>query len=55
MPVIVEPRDYEAWLTAGSITDYVLKPYPAEEMETWMVSPRVNGSAIDEPTLLNSL
>jgi putative SOS response-associated peptidase YedK len=55
MPVIVEPRDYDTWLTAGSIADYVLKPYPAGELETWMVSPRVNGPAIDEPALLNSL
>jgi putative SOS response-associated peptidase YedK len=28
MPGIVEPRDYEIWLTPGSIVDYVLKPYP---------------------------
>jgi putative SOS response-associated peptidase YedK len=54
MPVIVAPEDYERWLTRGEPVEDILRPYPAEEMEHWTVSPRVNGSAIDEPSLLDA-
>jgi putative SOS response-associated peptidase YedK len=54
MPVIVAPADYERWLTRGEPVEDILRPYPAEAMEHWTVSPRVNGSAIDEPSLLDA-
>ncbi|MDX6807416.1 hypothetical protein [Terrihabitans rhizophilus] len=33
----------------------VTSPLPADDTEHWMVSPRVNGSALDDAEMLNSL
>jgi putative SOS response-associated peptidase YedK len=55
MPVLVAPRNYERWLDpdqkAASATD-LLEPYPAEEMEAWMVSDRVGKVQSNDPELL---
>jgi putative SOS response-associated peptidase YedK len=55
MPVIVAPTNYERWLDrevqADSIND-LLQPYPAGEMEAWMVSNRVGKVQNNEPNLL---
>ena len=56
MPVIITPQDYAAWLDpdendAGRLMRFV-RSYPAERMEGWPLSPRVNQPANDEPTLL---
>jgi putative SOS response-associated peptidase YedK len=55
MPVIIAGKDYDRWLdrtveTAG-VAD-LLKPYPAEEMEAYTVSTRVNNVRNDERDLL---
>ena len=46
MPVIVAPRDYAAWLDPGLRDPDAVKPYlrawPADEMEAFPVSTRVN-------------
>lgn len=43
MPVILDRKDYDAWLV-GTVDEAraVLKQYPADEMEAWPVSTRVN-------------
>jgi putative SOS response-associated peptidase YedK len=56
MPVIVAPEDYAQWLDpanreTGQLMSFV-RPYPAERMEGWPVSPRVNQPENDEPALL---
>ena len=56
MPVIVAPEDYAAWLDpaqrdASELMRFV-RPYPAERMEGWPVSTRVNQPQNDEPALL---
>ncbi|HWI34896.1 MAG TPA: SOS response-associated peptidase [Burkholderiales bacterium] len=56
MPVIITPQDYAAWLDpdehdAERLMRFV-RPYPAERMEGWPVSTRVNQPANDEPALL---
>jgi putative SOS response-associated peptidase YedK len=59
MPVILRPEDEEAWLDvkANSAADVLplLLPYPAEVMEAFPVSSRVNKPTQDVPELLNSL
>jgi putative SOS response-associated peptidase YedK len=55
MPVILRPEDYDTWLDNG--TDLgelksLLKPYPAELMETWEVDPRVNKATVEGPELV---
>lgn len=56
MPVIIAPQDYAAWLDpmqhdVEHLMRFV-RPYPAERMEGWPVSTRVNQPANDEPSLL---
>jgi putative SOS response-associated peptidase YedK len=56
MPVIVAPEDYAAWLDpaehdADELMRFV-RAYPAERMEGWPVSMRVNQPANDGPALL---
>jgi len=43
MPVILDRKDYDAWLV-GTVDEAraVLKQYPADKMEAWPVSTRVN-------------
>ncbi|MEX2352556.1 MAG: SOS response-associated peptidase [Gammaproteobacteria bacterium] len=39
MPVIINPEDYDLWLTEGG--EDLLRPYPGK-MDAWLVSTRVN-------------
>jgi putative SOS response-associated peptidase YedK len=53
MPVILHPEDHEMWLDPDfderePLTS-LLKPFPAEAMETYMVSRRVNKPSNNEP------
>ena len=56
MPVILPPDLYEAWLEPDNDDREellsMLTPYPAEEMEAYPVSKRVNRPANDEPGVL---
>lgn len=53
MPVILPPEAWERWLAPGAVryedVASLLKPYPAEAMEAWPVSPKVNSPAYDAP------
>jgi putative SOS response-associated peptidase YedK len=56
MPVILHPKDFEAWLNPG-IEDaqrlaHLLRPFPAENMEARPVSARVNSPKNDGPQCL---
>jgi putative SOS response-associated peptidase YedK len=56
MPVIVAPRDYDLWLDPG-VRDpgriaHLFAPYPAEAMEAYPVSTRVNNPGNDDPMVL---
>ncbi|MDX6806278.1 SOS response-associated peptidase, partial [Terrihabitans rhizophilus] len=55
MPVILKPDSYAQWLAPDADVRDLLRPYPADEMEHWLVSPRVNGPALDDAEMLNSL
>ncbi len=56
MPVILHPEDYEMWLDPDfderEPLTTLLKPFPAEAMETYMVSRRVNKPSNNEPGIL---
>ena len=56
MPAIIAPADYAQWLDpAVQQADAVLPllhPFPAEEMEAYPVSPRVNSPARDDESCL---
>jgi putative SOS response-associated peptidase YedK len=54
MPVILDRRSYEAWLDPDareSDLAALLAPFPAEAMEAFPVSPRVNSTDVDDSDL----
>ena len=54
MPVIFDAESARNWLNESNSERLaqLLQPYPAEEMECWPVSSRVNKAGIDEPALI---
>ena len=55
MPVILDRSAYAAWLDPEAGEDdlrALLQPFPAERMEAFPVSPRVNGTAADDADLV---
>jgi len=56
MPVILHPRDYAKWLDPSPQTPDqlkpLLKPFPADLMNAYPVSPLVNTPANDKPELV---
>jgi putative SOS response-associated peptidase YedK len=59
MPVILNPSDHDAWLdTRAAAPDEakaLLKPFPADEMEIYAVSTRVNSPRFDDPELIEPM
>jgi putative SOS response-associated peptidase YedK len=59
MPVILNERDYDAWLDPKNekteAINALLKPYPAEEMAAYPVSTRVNNVRNDDDSLIHEL
>jgi putative SOS response-associated peptidase YedK len=55
MPVLLDPTRFAVWLDPQEQRSEVLLPlvavYPAERMESWPVSDRVNSARIEEPGL----
>jgi putative SOS response-associated peptidase YedK len=42
MPLIIDPADYDRWLTAPEPPTDLLRPYPMDAMESFPVSRLVN-------------
>jgi putative SOS response-associated peptidase YedK len=59
MPVILHPEDYDLWLDPDfdekEPLSTLLKPYPAEAMEAYPVSRRVNSPSNNEPSYIESV
>ncbi len=59
MPVILAPRDYDAWMDPGQrnveALKSLLRPRPADRTEAWAVSGRVGKPANDDPSLIAPL
>lgn len=58
MPVIVRREDYQRWLAPaqpGQLPVDLLRPYPAEEMTAWKVSPAVGNVRNDVAELINPI
>jgi putative SOS response-associated peptidase YedK len=53
MPVILEPKDFDAWLDGSPGAD-ALRPASEAALREWTVSPRVNraGAGDDDPTTI---
>ena len=58
MPLILPPEAYERWLApaehAWQPLQTLLRPYPAEDMQMWPVSPEVNSPRLDTPHLIEA-
>jgi len=54
MPVILDPDDYHAWLTAADTTipQAMLQPFPAQLMTAFPVSKRVNSPKSDDAEVI---
>jgi len=54
MPVILDPGDYDTWLTAAdtAIPQAMLQPFPAQLMRAYPVSKRVNSPKNDDAYLI---
>jgi len=53
MPVILHEEHHATWLGEtedGNLKD-LLVPYPADQMQIWEISPRVNSPKNDDPSL----
>lgn len=58
MPAILLPAAYAAWLDPDADRpdlEALLAPFPAEDMEAWPVSRRVNNPRNDDPSLLDKV
>lgn len=58
MPVIIDPADFALWLGergGGEEHLALLKPYPADRMRAWPVSPAVNRADREGPDLIRPL
>jgi putative SOS response-associated peptidase YedK len=52
MPAILDPQDYERWLSEEENPRDVLRPFPVERMRIWPISERVNSVRNDDAALL---
>jgi putative SOS response-associated peptidase YedK len=59
MPVILHPEDYDLWFDPNfdekEPLTTLLKPYPAEAMDAYPVSRRVNSPSNNEPSIIESV
>ena len=57
MPVIVPPEQYASWLKSVPVSESdlmaSLRPYPAQKMETYEISRRVNNPMNDSPACIS--
>ena len=57
MPVILPEEDHAKWL--GEVEDgdlkALLKPYPADQMRVWVISPRVNSPENNDPGVIDPI
>lgn len=57
MPAILLPHNEAVWLNGEaelSQLEHILSPYPADVMEAYEVSSRVNTPSVDEPSLIRA-
>jgi putative SOS response-associated peptidase YedK len=55
MPVIIAPNDYDRWLGPEPDPHDLIRPYPAELMAMWRISPRVNSPKNDDAGILEGV
>jgi putative SOS response-associated peptidase YedK len=56
MPVLLEEKDFDAWLR-GTLGPDALKPAPESSLREWAISPRLNRTGVgdDAPTIIEPI
>ncbi|UII24980.1 SOS response-associated peptidase [Fulvivirga maritima] len=58
MPVIMTEKEENVWLNNESTEEELLetlKPYPADKMKTYSVSPKISDTSVNEPALIEPM
>ena len=57
MPVILPEEDHAKWLGEAEDGDLkaLLKPFPADRMRIWAISPRVNSPENNDPRIIDPI
>lgn len=57
MPVILDPADYESWLTGNDPATFqkMLQPFPAQLMAAYPIGNKVNSVKNDTPDIIERL
>jgi putative SOS response-associated peptidase YedK len=53
MPLIIDPANYDRWLSSDSPPLDLLKPYAAERMTAYEISTKINKPGYDAPDILD--
>jgi len=53
MPAILEPKNYNRWLSMEPDPRELLITYPSEPITMWPISTRVNKPENDDPSILD--
>jgi putative SOS response-associated peptidase YedK len=55
MPVIIDPADYDRWLTSPEPPAHLLRAYPADAMAAFPVSTLVNNAKKEDPQCIEPI
>jgi hypothetical protein len=55
MPVILAPTDYARWLCEEPDPRDLMRPFPADLMQMWPISTRVNKPENDDPSIIEPI
>jgi putative SOS response-associated peptidase YedK len=55
MPLIIAPGDYGRWLGDEPNPYDLMRPFPAEPMQIWPISTRVNKPENDDSSILEPI
>jgi putative SOS response-associated peptidase YedK len=53
MPVIIDPAEYDRWLSADPPPVDLLRPYPAERMTAYEIGQQINKQGYDGPDIID--
>ena len=55
MPLVLPPGEYARWLSDDPDPRDLMRPFPAEPMQIWPISTRVNKPENDDPAIVEPI
>lgn len=55
MPVLLQPEDYERWISSAEDPGDLMKPFPAELMTTWKIGRNAGSPKNDSPDIIEEI